>query len=261
MTVFRHELRQGRLSLAVWTLSIGFMLGLCILIYPSMAAQMDEVSAMFSQMGGFSRAFGMDRINFGSFPGFFSVECGNVLGLGGGFYAALIGIQALAKEESGHTAEFLLAHPISRRSVVAQKLLAVLAQVAILNLVNIAITAACVIIIGEEPPVKSLFLMFTAYFLMQVETAAILFGISAFLRTGGAGLGLGLAAMFYFLNIVANLMEETAFLKYFTPYGYTDGAQILTDGALCGKYLAAGAVFSLLGIASAFIRYQRKDIG
>ena len=136
-----------------------------------------------------------------------------------------------------------------------------LAQIAILNLVNIAITAACVVIIGEEPPVKSLFLLFTAYFLMQVETAGILFGISAFLRTGGAGLGLGLAAMFYFLNIVANLMEETAFLKFFTPYGFTDGAQILTDGALCGKYLAAGAVFTLLGIAAAFVQYRRKDIG
>lgn len=93
------------------------------------------------------------------------------------------------------------------------------------------------------------------------EIAAILFGISAFLRTGGAGLGLGLAAMFYFLNIVANLMDETAFLKYITPYGYTDGAQILTDGALCGKYLVSGAVFTLLGIAAAFAWYQRKDIG
>ena len=192
MTVLRHELRQGRLSLAVWTLSIGSMLGLCILIYPSMASQMDEVGAMFSQMGSFSRAFGMDKINFGSFPGFFSVECGNVLGLGGGFYAALIGIQALAKEENGHTAEFLLAHPVSRGSVVAQKLLAVLAQIAILNLVNIAITAACVVIIGEEPPVKSLFLLFTAYFLMQVETAGILFGISAFLRTGGVKVSTGI---------------------------------------------------------------------
>lgn len=261
MTVFRHELRQGRVALAIWTLSIGMMLGMCILIYPSMKSQMDQVGEMFAQMGSFSRAFGMDKINFGSFPGFFSVECGNVLGLGGGFYAALIGIQALAKEENGHTAEFLLAHPVSRGSVVAQKLLAVLAQIAILNLVNIAITAACVVIIGEEPPVKSLFLLFTAYFLMQVETAGILFGISAFLRTGGAGLGLGLAAMFYFLNIVANLMEETAFLKFFTPYGFTDGAQILTDGALCGKYLAAGAVFTLLGIAAAFVQYRRKDIG
>ena len=261
MTVFRHELRQGRVALAIWALSIGMMLGMCILIYPSMKSQMDQVGEMFAQMGGFSRAFGMDKINFGSFPGFFSVECGNVLGLGGGFYAALIGIQALAKEESGHTAEFLLAHPVSRGSVVAQKLLAVLAQIAILNLVNIAITAVCVVIIGEEPPIKSLLLLFTAYFLMQVETASILFGISAFLRTGGAGLGLGFGAMFYFLNIVANLMEETAFLKYTTPYGYTDGAQILTDGALCGKYLAAGAVFTLLGIAAGFLLYRRKDIG
>lgn len=261
MILFRHELRQGRISLTVWTASIGFMLGLCVLIYPSMAAQMDEVSAMFSQMGSFSKAFGMDRINFGSFSGFFAVECGNILGLGGGFYAALVGIQALGKEEGGHTAEFLLSHPVSRVSVAAQKLLAALTQIAILNLVNVGITAVTVAIIGQEAPVKTLALLFAAYFLMQVEIAAILFGVSAFLKTGSPGLGLGLGTMFFFLNIVANLMDTTAFLKYFTPYGYTDGAQIITDSALSGKYLAAGAVFTSLGIALGMIRYRRKDIG
>ncbi|MER2128192.1 ABC transporter permease subunit [Solibacillus sp.] len=38
-----------------------------------------------------------------------------MLGLGGGFFAALLGISALADEEKNRTAEFLLTHPISRR--------------------------------------------------------------------------------------------------------------------------------------------------
>lgn len=67
---------------------------------------MDEIGAVFAQMGGFSQAFGMDRLNFGEFLGFFSIECGNMLGLGGAFFAALCGISALSKEEREHTAEF-----------------------------------------------------------------------------------------------------------------------------------------------------------
>ena len=63
MTIFRHEVRRGMASLAVWTAAIAFLLGVCILIYPEMGAQMDEVGTMFSEMGGFSQAFGMDRIN------------------------------------------------------------------------------------------------------------------------------------------------------------------------------------------------------
>jgi ABC-2 type transport system permease protein len=53
-------------------------------------------------------SFGMDKLNFGEFMGYFGIECGNVLGLGGALFAALAGISALAKEEKDRTAEFLL---------------------------------------------------------------------------------------------------------------------------------------------------------
>ena len=38
MTIFKHELRQGRVSLIIWTAAISFMLGICIIIYPEMSA-------------------------------------------------------------------------------------------------------------------------------------------------------------------------------------------------------------------------------
>lgn len=260
MTIFKHEMKQGRSSLIVWTAAISFMLGICVIIYPEMSAQMEDVSAMFSDMGGFSQAFGMDKINFGEFIGFFGVECGNVLGLGGAFFAALLGISALAKEEKEHTAEFLLTHPVSRTRIIAQKLCAVIAQLVILNLVVIAVTALSVLIIGEEADEKTFALLFLAFFLMQLEVAAVTFGISAFLKRGSLGIGLGLAAVFYFMNIVANLIDETKFLKYITPFGYTESADIIADGTLHGGCLAVGMALAALGIILAFWKYGRKDI-
>lgn len=261
MTIFKHELRQGRVSLIIWTAAISFMLGVCIIIYPEMSTQMGDISAMFADMGSFSQAFGMDRINFGEFLGFFGVECGNVLGLGGAFFAALLGISALAKEEKEHTAEFLLTHPVSRTRIITEKLCAVIVQIVILNLAVIAVTALSVLIIGEEADIKTLALLFLSFFLMQLEVAAITFGISAFLRRGSLGIGLGLAAVFYFMNIVANLIDETKFLKYITPFGYTESADIIADGALNGGYLAVGMVLAALGIILAFWKYGKKDIG
>ena len=209
---------------------------------------------------GFSAAFGMDKINFGEFIGFFGVECGNVLGLGGAFFAALTGISALSKEEREHTAEFLLTHPVSRQSVIAQKLVSVIAQIAVLNAAAIAITVLSTIIIGEEPDIKPLALIFAAHLIMQLETAVICFGISAFIGRGGLGLGLGLAAAFYFLNIIANLTESAEFLKYITPFGYTDSADIIANGQIEIKYLAVGTVFTVIGTGAAFGKYGRKDI-
>lgn len=260
MTVFKHELRQGRSALIIWTAAISFMLGVCIVIYPEMSTQMGDISAMFADMGSFSQAFGMDRINFGEFLGFFGVECGNVLGLGGAFFAALLGISALAKEEKEHTAEFLLTHPVSRTRVITEKLSAVIAQIVILNLAVIAVTALSVLIIGEEADIKIFALLFLSFFLMQLEVAAVTFGISAFLRRGSLGIGLGLAAVFYFMNIVANLIDETKFLKYITPFGYTESADIIADGALNGGYLAVGMALAAIGVILAFWKYGRKDI-
>ena len=261
MTVFKHELRQGRSALIIWTAAISFMLGICIVIYPEMSTQMGDISAMFADMGSFSQAFGMDRINFGEFLGFFGVECGNVLGLGGAFFAALLGISALAKEEKEHTAEFLLTHPVSRTRVITEKLCAVIVQIVIMNLAVIAVTALSVLIIGEEADIKTFALLFLSFFLMQLEVAAVTFGISAFLRRGNLGIGLGLAAVFYFMNIVANLIDETKFLKYITPFGYTESADIIADGALNGGYLAVGMALAAIGVILAFWKYGRKDIG
>ena len=260
MTIWKHELREGKISLLIWAFAIGFLMATCILIYPEMAKQMGEISKVFSLMGSFSAAFGMDRINFGEFLGFFGVECGNVLGLGGAFYAALLGSSILAKEEKEHTAEFLLTHHKSRMSITGEKLFAVLTQIVILNVVVIGISAISIVMIGEKPDMKTLTLLFFAYFLLQIETAAICFGISAFLRSGGIGIGLGLAAIFYFLNIIANLTEKAEFLKYITPFGYTEGADIIAEKALNGGYLAVGAMLTVLGIGIAFYQYNRKDI-
>lgn len=261
MTILKHELRQGRASLLIWTAAISFLLGVCVLIYPEMAKQMGEISTMFADMGGFSQAFGMDKVSFGEFSGFFAVECGNVLGLGGAFFAALLGITALAKEEKEHTAEFLLSHPVSRTAVVAGKLGAILFQLFALDLTAALVSLLSMAMIRETLPASTLALLFLAYFLMQVETAAITFGISAFLRRGGMGMGLGLAALFYFLNLISNLLEETRFLKYFTPFGYAEGADILADHSIRAEYLAVGMVLSLIGVFLAFWQYRRKDIG
>lgn len=261
MTVFFHELKRGRISLLIWSAAIAFMLAICVIIYPEMKSQMGDISAMFADMGSFSEAFGMNKINFGSFTGFFGVECGNVLGLGGAFFAAIIGISALSKEEKEHTAEFLLTHPVSRTAVIAQKLFAVFAQITILNIAVAAITAVSIVAIGEDADVKTVFLLFLSYFILQIEIAAITFGISAFIKGNGLGIGLGIAVVFYFLNIIANLTENTEFLKYLTPFGYTEGSDIISSGKIEIKYLSVGLLFTALGITAAFIKYRKKDIG
>lgn len=260
MTLIKHELRQGRNSLAVWTAAIAFLLVICVFLFPEMKGEMDGVSEMFSSMGSFSEAFGMDKLNFGTLIGFYAVECGNILGLGGAFFASLIAVTALAKEEKEGTAEFLLTHPVSRRRVVTEKLCAVLVQIVVLNGVILVLALGSIAAIGEAVPWKELLLLHLAYFLLQVELAGICFGISAFLRRVGLGVGLGIGAMMYFLNLIANISDSAQFLKYITPFGYAEGSDIVTNVSLDGTLVLLGILYGIIGIAAAYTRYCRKDI-
>ena len=260
MTIVKHELRQGKTALLIWTGAISFLLAVCVFLFPEMKGQMGDISDVFASMGSFTAAFGMDRLNFGTLIGFYAIECGNVLGLGGAFFAALCAVGILSKEEKERTAEFLLTHPVSRLRVITEKLAAVLVQILVMDAVVYAVSVGSMALIGEEIPWKEISLLHLSYLLLQVELAGICFGISAFLRKGSVGVGLGVAIMMYFLNLVANMAEVAEFLKYITPFGYTEGADIVTNGCLdCVKVLL-GMGYGALGIAAAYWRYTKKDI-
>lgn len=260
MTVFCHEMRRGALALAIWTVAISFMLSVCVFIYPEMAGEMDQISDMFADMGAFSDAFGMDQLNFGEFMGYFGIECGNTLGIGGALFAAILGISMLSKEEKEGTAEFLFSHPVSRSRVLGEKLLSMLCSLLILNLAVVAACLLSALIVGVEMHLGKLLLMFLAYFLLQVEIAAITFGISAFLKRGGLGIGLGLSLGFYFMNIASNLLEELEFLKYLTPYGFADGGHVINNYSLEWRSLSVGMALAAVGIIVGFRKYLKKDL-
>ena len=115
-----------------------------------MSEQMEEMNDMFSDMGAFSSAFGMDQLSFGEFNGYFGIECGNVLGIGGAIFAAIIAVTSLAKEEKDRTAEFLLTHPIKRTRILTSKLISVFAQIVIMNIIVNVLASITSVIIGES---------------------------------------------------------------------------------------------------------------
>ena len=91
---------------------------------------------------------------------------------------------------------------------------------------------------------KELNLLHLAYLILQMELAGICFGISAFMRKGSIGVGLGIAAIMYFLNLISNIAEGVNNLKYITPFGYCNGADIVTNGSLDGTMVAIGIMRS-----------------
>ena len=260
MTIVLHELRRGKIPFIIWTAAISFMLAVSVMVYPEMKGEMDQVSDMFSSMGAFTSAFGMDKLNFGTLTGYYAIECGNVLGLGGAFFTAVCASGILSKEEKERTAEFLYTHPVARSRFITGKLISVLIRVAALNIIVFAVALGATATIGESIPWKEMCLMHIAHLVLQIELSGICFGLSSFMTKGSAGAGIGIAALAYALNILSNITESLKFLKYITPYGYCDGADIVSNGTLDAGKIAVGAVLCAVGIASAYLIYTKKDI-
>ena len=260
MILFRHELRRNRVQLTLWAGSIALMLLVCMLIFPEMKSQFDMVNSLFKNLGAFSAAFGMDRINFATAMGFYGIECGNILGLCGGIYAALLGASALSKEEQGHTAEFLFTHPVRRVQIVAEKLLAVWVQILLLNAAVLIFGWAGFLLVGETPEQPAFLLFHLAHLLLQLEISGLCFGASAFLRRGAMGMSVGVVAVLYFLNLANNLSDKIGFLRYITPYAYAEAAPILEGSGPDLPLLLTGMTLAAVALAVGFIHYSRKDI-
>jgi len=260
MTICKHELKANRVSLTIWTVIIASVIMLIVLMYPAFKDQMAAVSSIFNMLGPLTAAMGLDKMDFTTGIGFYAMEIGHTLAIGGALFAGMTGIVLLSKEEGGHTAEFLLTMPVSRCQVVAEKLLALVMQIILLNLICCAAAYIAFLIIGEPLPVGRFLLFHGLQCVMHVEIACVCFALSAFARRMQVGMGLGLALLLYFVNLIANMLDTARFLRYFTPFAYAESSVILTGEPIEIMLVCIGVGVTLFGAGMAFWQYGRKDI-
>lgn len=260
MRVFWHELKQQGKTLLIWTAVTAGMNFIFMMIYPQMADQVAEMTDVYANLGGFSAAFGMDRIDLATAMGFYGIEAGAVLSIGGGMLAAILGGGMLCREEGGHTAEFLFSMPVSRTWVILWKTLAASVMVCFFNLVCMTVGIGAFAAAGEQVEWEKFLLYHLAQLCMQVQIMLVCLGISAFLKKMSMGLFIGIALCLYFLQMFINITRKADWLKYVTPYHYSDAAEILSTGrvewglALMG--LCCGGAVLAVGIG----KYERKDL-
>ena len=261
MTLYKHELKMNRVSFLIWLVGVLAMSAGCIFLFPLIDDSMADMSEAFASMGGFSAAFGMDRLASTTLEGFFGTEIGTIFALGGGMYAALLGITALSKEESGHTAEFLHTLTLGRCGIVTGKLLAILTCIALFDLTALGVFIGSAAIIGETLSLKCLVGYILAQFAAQTELASVCLAVSAYSRRSSLGVGLGIALVLYVLDIVARITEQADFLRYITPFSFSNATDVFVNkGAIDTVPLCIGIGVTVISIAAAYLIYRKRDI-
>ncbi|WP_245871502.1 hypothetical protein [Streptococcus penaeicida] len=86
--IIKHELKQGSKSLLIWALSVGLSSALCILLYESVADSIKQIANLYQDMGGVSKALGMDKVSIATLGGYYSAEIALIYSIGAAMYAA-----------------------------------------------------------------------------------------------------------------------------------------------------------------------------
>lgn len=261
MALYLHELKINRISFIIWFLSVAALCSGCIFLFPIVEESMADMADAFAEMGGFSAAIGMDKLSIATLEGFFGTEIGTIYALGGGMFASLMGITLLSKEENGHTAEFLHTLPMGRFSIVTDKLAAIISLITVFNLMTFGVFVGSVTILGEKIDMVSLTVYMLAQYLCHLEIASVCFALSACLKRNQIGVGFGFALILYVLDLMSRITDKMEFLKYITPFYYSNATDIFVSQGEIDIVLATiGIVVTIIGIIAAYIIYCKRDI-
>jgi len=264
VNIFLRELRTGRRSLLVWALVIAGLNVLIMAVYPSFAAdaaRLEELMAMLPE--GFAKAFGLDRLSMADPLGFYATESYLIVVLFGGIYAAILGASILAKEEDEKTIEYLLALPVTRNGVLTSKVLAIVANLALFNLIVAAATYLSFVgFVTRDYSTATLLLLLAAPFLLYLTFAALCFFLSLFWtrRRAAYSISIGLVVGTYFLNVIALLTEDLRWLGWLSPFKYVDAADIVVEQSLNGLYVLILLATAAVAVAATYLLYGRRDI-
>lgn len=261
MILYKHEMKMNRKNLLIWTLSVGLLCLGCILLYTSLEDSIQGIADSFSDMGAMSAALGMDKMSLATLKGYYATEIAMMHNLGGAMFAAILGAGLLAKEESGHTTEFLCVLPIKRRHIVLEKYLALVSNIAVLNLSCTGLYLLGFVMMGEPVDGKEMALYHLASFLMQLEVGTLCFFFSACVKKSIMGAGLGLTLLLFAADMMCRIVPAIEDLSYITPFYYANAADIFTNGKINAVMAASGVGITAIGYAAADWVYCRKDFG
>ncbi len=262
MVLFWQECRMNFRTMLVWAFCVGGLCLGCLLLFDSLGDSVGEMSEMFSDMGAFSEALGMDRVSIGTLEGYYAVEISMLLSLGGALYGAMLGAGLIAKEEEGKTYEFLNVHSLGRSKILCEKYGALVVMLAVFHGICICLILAGFAWMGDMPDGVSFVRYHGAAFLMCLEIGTLCFLLSALCRKRPVGASVGVAVLLYMMELMCRVVPALKKIKYVTPFYYCNAADIFAGADesawLCG--MGIGAAILCAAFLAALVVYEKKEL-
>ena len=261
MNIYRHEMKAFAGNTVIWILALAAGTLFMFSVYPAFAqnaADIDDALKNYPLI--IQLAFGLYVDQIGSVTGFYAFIV-TFLTLVGAVQAMALGLNVMAKEATGKTADFLLTKPVSRGRIAAAKLLAAFSCAALTSAVYVALASVLANAAASAPFNHRTFLMMSlTFFFVQTMFLSMGFAVAAVRPRIRSVLPLALGTVFAFfaLGAVAAMLERQM-LYYLSPFKYFEPYYILTTSSYRPSFAAAGALVTAAFVALGFGVFIRRD--
>jgi ABC-2 type transport system permease protein len=263
MNIYKQEFKMILRSVITWSVSIGAIFFLFFSIFSTIAEEMDALNAVMANYPPeLLAAFGWNEMDLGSVLGFFAFTIS--------FIQIMIAIQAanygyglVSVEERELTADFLLAKPVSRPTILTSKLLAALTGLAITTLVVWVVSFLSVTTFssGRSFDQGTLVMVLVTIPLLQMFFLSVGVAVSLVVRKVPSVITFSLATVFgmYILAAFGGSLGEDKF-DYLTPFKHIEATRIVATGEYDLAKIAISVAVIVLSITASYVLYQRRNI-
>jgi ABC-2 type transport system permease protein len=262
MNIFKHEFKMYLRSVITWSVSLVIMIFVFMAIFSGMgqdAALLNEAMTKFPKE--LLIAFGMTNLDMSTILGFFALAflfCQICLAI----QAANYGFSLLSVEERELTADFLLAKPVRRSTILTSKLLAAFASLTITNAVVWISSFVFVNMYknGQEFGTKPLVILLLSIAVFQLFFLAVGMVISLLVKRVRSVTSFSMALVFglYLLNAFGGMLGEES-MEIISPFKQFDPNYIIKNGAYDTLALISVAAI-LIAIPGSYWLYARRNI-
>ncbi len=262
MNIYLHELKMNMRSVITWSVSVTALTFIFLGLFSSIAS---DLEAFYSILDNYPpellAAFGWDKMDASNPLGFFAFTllfvqiCISI-------QASNYGFSLVSVEERELTADFLLAKPVSRVTILTAKLLAALTSLAITNAVVWVSSYFAVQMFTEEPYDTHAFVLalLTVTFL-QLFFLAVGMVISLLMRRVRSVIPLTMGmvfGMFLIASFGGSLGGDV--FDYLTPFKHFEATAIIHDSSYDMSKVMVSVVVIVVSLMSSYVLYKRRNI-
>ncbi len=263
MNIYKQEFRMNLKSVVTWSIWVAVFIFLYTAALSSIAtdaALLNEMMANFPEE--LLIAFGMQGLDMSTVLGSYSfvfLFTQVLLAI----QAANYGISLVSVEERELTADFLLAKPVARTTIMTSKLLSALTGLTITNAVAWISSFVAINLFknGRAFETMPLILLLLSIVVFQLFFLSVGILISLLVKRvrSVTPYAMGLAFGMYILSAFGGMMGDVK-LELITPFKHFDPNYIINNGAYDMPLVMITVVVIIVSIVGSYVLYNRRDM-